>query len=125
MDIERAICEARACSAVYGAKHALASIYGENNDETYWNMLRINMYIRVLERNKPQCRIKKEKVSLLGTKVSLDSLIRNKDYLSLRTATKVVCTKQEISPCLSNPDLRTIIENVRLMCSDLTCNCNN
>lgn len=125
MNIEKVICEARACSAVYGAKHALLSIYGENTDESYWNMLRINMYINVLERNKPQCRITKKKVSIEGTKVSLHSLIKNKNYLSLSTDTKVVCTKQEISPCLPDKDLCAIIENVRLMCSDLTCNCNN
>lgn len=124
MDVDKAICEAKACSAVYGAKHALLSVYGEDTQESYWNMRRINMYIRVLERNKPQFRIKKEKVSVNGMKVSLDALIRNKDFLSLRTDTKVVCTKQEISPCLSASDLRTIIESVRLMCSDLTCNCN-
>lgn len=124
MNLDRIICEAKACSAVFGAKHALLSIYGDDTKQSYWDMLRLNSYIRTLERNKKEIRFKKEIVKIEGKKVPFCSLIKTKDYLSLKATTLVVCKKEETSPCLNDQELAQIVESVRLMCSDLTCNCN-
>lgn len=122
MNLEQIICEARCCSANIGAKYANAATYGEATEELWWDLLRINAYIRTLERNLPRHIHIKEKVQLKS--VDIGALEKIKSFLTLRNKEKVVCKTIEIEPCLSEADLCKIVEHIRLLCATCNCNCN-
>ncbi len=116
------ICEAKCCSAVLGAKFAKATTYGEMTDQLYWDFMRLNAYIRTLERNETKYIHKKEKKQLQS--VSIDVLEKKNSFLTLRHKETVVCTITEISPCLSDSEICQIVEHIRLLCATCNCNCN-
>ena len=122
MDVGTIICEAKCCSATFGAKYAKAAKYGEVSEQQYWDYLRLNAYIRTLERNLPEFKYKKE--AKLLQNVSLDALEKKNSFLTLQNNVTVVCTKTEISPCLTDSEVCQIVEYIRLLCSTCNCDCN-
>lgn len=113
------ICEAKCCSATFGAKYAHEAKFGELTEESRWNLRKLNGFIRTLERNHTTVKYKKELKPIEN--ISFSDLERQNKYLTLRHKQISVCIKQEISPCLPVSELQHIIEQIRLLCS--TCNC--
>lgn len=122
LDIEDVICEAKACSAVMGAKYAHDFKYGEISDQTEWDYRRLNSFIKTLERNKPIIIYVKE-VSPVKS-ADFYSLKKQNSFLSLADTEFVTRTRTEISPCLSDSEIRHIIEQIKLICSICNCKCN-
>lgn len=122
MNLCQAISDAKCCSGRLGALYALQATHGEETEELFYDLLRLNSYIRTLQRNEKTFVYKKKVVPL--TSVSFCDLIKQKSFLTLRTKTKVVCTKTEIEPCLTEAEICSIIEKTRLLCGVYNCNCN-
>lgn len=116
------LCEAKCCSATLGAKYAHELKFGELTDETKYNLLKLNGFIRTLCRNKGEV-IHKRKVIPVKN-VDFSDLQRQNKYLTLKHKHITVCEKEEISPCLPDSEISHIIEQVKLLCSTCNCKCN-
>lgn len=119
MNLDHILKIANCCSATLGAKYAYEYKYGELSEDTKWNFLKINNFIRTLCRNMEIIKYKKETVK--KTSVDFSSLHKSNKYLSLKCDTITVCTKTKISPCLSDSEISHIIEQIKLICN--TCGC--
>lgn len=117
------ITEAKCCSGNLGHKVIRAAIFGNATDEMWFELMRLNSYIKTLERNKKKYITKKETVTVEPEKVDFNSLHHNEKTLYLKSEQKVICTKVEITPCLTDSDISKIIEEIRLLCSTCNCNC--
>jgi hypothetical protein len=73
-----------------GAAWAHKASNGETDDKLFYDFLRLNGYIRTLERNEKTFVRKKKAVPLTTT--SFSNLIKQKCFLTLKTNYKVVCT---------------------------------
>ena len=100
MDICQDIKDAKCCSLNMGAKWVNLAMYGDGYDEFFFNYLRLNAYIRTLERYKGESEKKKK--------------------LTLNNPEPLLCGTKK---CLSNSEVCEIIEKVRLICSQCGCNC--
>lgn len=123
MDICEAIETAKCCSGKMAAKFVKAASTGDDTDELFYNFLRINAYIRTLERNKGEVKKYAKKVSLEGQEISFSMLKRKNNLLILEASDKLVCVTEKIEPCLSDSDVSSIIEKVKILCSSCNCNC--
>lgn len=123
MDIECIIQEAKCCSANIAHSYAKKAIYGNETEEDLYTLLRINAYIRTLERNKGTEKHYKEKVSLISGEISISMLKRKNNLLFLDSNDKYICVTKKIDSCLKDSDLRLIIEEIRLLCGKCNCNC--
>jgi hypothetical protein len=123
LDLTKEICEAKCCAVTLGTKYAHAATFGEGED-LYWDWMRLNMYVRVLERNQTVIKHKKEIVPIEGQTVSFEALLKSKSFLSLKLKQKTVCTHTEIRPCLSDQEICHILEEVQALCQNCNCNCN-
>jgi hypothetical protein len=124
MKLNAIICEAKCCSAELGRKHAKALSVGEDTPNTFYDLLRINAYIRTLERNKVKHEVKKGVKPITSGSVSFDALEKKDSFLTLPNKEVVVCTKTEIRPCLSDDEICKIVEEIKLLCSTCqNCNC--
>lgn len=123
MDICEAIETAKCCSGKMAAKFVKAASTGDDTDELFYNFLRINAYIRTLERNKGEIKKYAKKVSLEGQEISFSMLKRKNNLLILEASDKLVCVTEKIEPCLSDSDVSSIIEKVKILCSSCNCNC--
>lgn len=121
MDICEAIEEAKCCSANLAHKYVKAFSVGDDNEELFWNLLRVNAYIRTLERNKGEFKRYAKKVSLDGQQISFSMLKRKNNLLILEASDELVCVTEKIDPCLSDSEISSIIEKIKLLCS--SCNC--
>ena len=117
MNLNDIICDAKSCSAVLGAKYAHDFKFGEATEETKWNLLKLNGFMRTLSRNHETIKYKKEKIK--KTSADFSSLEKKNKYLSLKCDTITVCTKTKISPCLCDSEIKHIIEQIKLLC--ITC----
>lgn len=117
--------EAKCCSGNLAHKKILAATFGNDDQALSFDFMRINAYIRTLERQKPRFITKEEIVYVTPQKVNFNSLQKNKNslYLNQKPEAKVVCTKVEITPCLTDSEIKKIIEEIRLLCSTCNCNC--
>lgn len=123
MDLSCIIEEAKCCSAHIAHSFAKKAIFGNETEEDYYALLRINAYIRTLERNTGTIKRYKEKVSLNSGEISMSMLKRKNNLLFLDSNDKYVCITKKIDPCLPDSDLRLIIEEIRLLCAQCNCNC--
>jgi hypothetical protein len=127
MDIclDTIICEAKCCSANIASKYIRAITFGNDDKALYFDLRRLNAYIKTLQRNKVKIITSKQLVSTLPKKVSLDSLQKkNKTlYLKAEPEEQEICVKTEILPCLTDSEIQKIIEEIRLLCSTCNCNC--
>lgn len=121
MDVCSIIKEAEVCAGKISAQYAVSKTFGNTNEALFYDLLRINTYIRTLERNVPQKREIKSKKPLSGTTVDFSSLKKQNNTLILETEGEVICTTVEVSPCLSESEVCRIAEQVKTMCS--VCNC--
>jgi hypothetical protein len=123
--IEDIICEAKCCAGNIAHKYIREATFGNDNKALLFDMMRLNAYVRTLERNIPKITIKKEKVVVLPNQVPFNSLNKNKNvlYLNPKAEVKVVCTKVKSTPCLTDSEVQKIIEEIRLLCSTCNCNC--
>ena len=123
--LDTIICEAKCCSAGIASKYIRAVTFGNDNKALYFDLRRLNTYIKTLQRNKKKIITTKQVVSLSPKKVTLDSLKRNNKTLHLKTEPKEqeICVKTEIMPCLTDSEIQKIIEEIRLLCSTCNCNC--
>lgn len=116
------ICEARCCAATLGAKYIHDLKYGEASKETEWNFRKLHSFIQTLDRNHATVKYRKEVKAV--TSVDFSALQRRNSFLSLRDRQVVTCVKEEIGPCLSDPEIDHIIEQVKLLCASCNCQCN-
>lgn len=123
MDICEAIKEAKCCSGRMAANFVTYASTGDDTDELFYNFLRVNAYIRTLERNKGEIKRYSKKLSLEGQEVSFSMLKRKNNLLFLDSGDKLVCVTEKIEPCLSDSDISSIIEKVKILCSSCNCNC--
>lgn len=114
--------EAKCCSANMAHKWVKLATFGNKEDEFYYDYLRLNSYIRTLERN--QVEYKEIKVPINIQKVDFSSLRKQNNTLTLdSTQVQFECVKIEIRPCLSDDEISKIVEEIRLLCSSCNCNC--
>jgi len=123
--LDTIICEAKCCSANIAYKYIRAVTFGNYDKALYFDLRRLNTYIKTLERNKVKIVTEKQLVSILPKKVSFDSLEHNNKTLYLKTKTEEqeICVKTEIQPCLTDSEIQKIVEEIRLLCSTCNCNC--
>lgn len=121
MDLCEAIKDAKACAAKLAAKYSGVKIFGNKNEEMFYDMLRLNTYIRTLERNKPTFKKIKVKKPLEGTVVDFSSLKKQNNTLILDSKEEYICTTVEICPCLSDDEICEILEQVKMLCSNYNC----
>lgn len=123
--LDEIIEEAKCCSASMSSRYIRDVEFGNETKELQFDYMRLNAYIRTLERNKCKIITKKEVVEYFPKKVSFSSLSKNKNslYLNQKPEKKVICTDVEIAPCLTDSEIRIIIEEIRLLCSTCNCNC--
>lgn len=105
-----------------GALWAVRATHGEEDDKLYFDLLRLNGYIRTLCRNEKKFVHKKKKVPV--TSVPFSHLVKHKSFLTLKENTKIVCEVTEIEPCLPENEVRSIVEKIKIMCPTCDCNCN-
>lgn len=117
--------EAKCCSGNLAHKLIRELTFGNESEALSFDLARLNAYIRTLERNKTKVIHKKETIYVLPEKVSINSLQKknNSLYLNPKPEPKVICTEVEITPCLTDSEITTIIEEIRLLCSNCNCNC--
>ena len=123
MTICEAIDEAKCCSAIAAEKFAVNATIGQDTDEDKYTLLRLNAYIRMLQRNVPEYKYKKRVVTDLPTSVSFDSLVKQNSFLTLKLNKRVVCEKIQSPSCLSDAEICHTIEQIKLLCSNCNCNC--
>lgn len=120
MDICAIIEEAKTCSGELATKWVKEATFGNDTEETFYDLMRINSYIRILERNRKKVVYEKEKIPFENQLVSFSMLKKKNSFLTLELKDKYICVRKEIEPCLTDFDLRKIVEQIRLLCS--TCN---
>lgn len=115
--------EAKCCSGNLAHKKIRASTFGNDDKALSFDFMRLNAYIRTLERNKPKFKTIETVVPITQQKVNFNSLQKNKNllYLNQKPEAQIICTEVEIIPCLTDSEIQKIIEEIRLLCS--TCNC--
>lgn len=118
------ICEAKCCAVDYAAGFADLLTFGRDNPEKYYDYLMLMTYIDMLERNYPEYVTVKEKVAIVPQKINFSSLQKENNTLHLNVEERVICTKVQIDPCLSDSDMIKIIEQIKKYCSNCNCNCN-
>lgn len=123
--LDTIICEAKCCSANIANKYIRAVTFGNDDKALYFDLRRLNTYIKTLQRNKKKIVTNKHTVSTFPKKVSFDSLERNNKTLYLKTKQEEqeICVKTEIPPCLTDSEVQKIVEEIRLLCSTCNCNC--
>lgn len=123
--LDTIICEAKCCSANIANKYIRAVTFGNYNEALLFDLRRLNIYIKTLERNKTKVITEKKVISTFPKKVSFDSLQHNNKTLYLKTKTEEqeICIKTEIKPCLTDSEIQKIVEEIRLLCSTCNCNC--
>ncbi len=123
MDICTSIEEAKCCAGKLAHKHVKLTSTGDDSEEVYFNLLRLNAYIRTLERNKGEVKKYSKKVPIEGQEISFSMLKRKNNLLFLDSGDELVCVTEKIEPCLSDSDINSIIEKIKLLCSSCNCNC--
>ena len=124
--LDEIISEAKCCAGKLAHDYARAATFGNTDDELSFNFMRLNAYIRTLERNKTKHSHKKEIVYENPKTVSLNSLQKKNNllYLKQKQERKVITRCEEITPCLTDDEIRSIVEEIKLLCSNCSCNCN-
>lgn len=120
------ISEAKCCAGNLGHRISRTVSFGNEDEILSFDFMRLMMYIRTLERNKTTFITERKVVYETPEKVPLHSLQRNKKtlYLNQKPEPRVIYTKIEITPCLTDSEIRSIIEQIRLLCSNCNCECN-
>jgi hypothetical protein len=124
MNLHDIICEAKCCSGNLALKWTREAVYGNGTEETFYNLLRINFYIRILERNEKKVVYEKEKIPFENQIVSFSMLKKKNSFLTLELKDKHICVRKEVEPCLTDFEISEIIEQVRLLCSICNPCCN-
>lgn len=118
MNLCSVIDKAKRCAGKITARYAVERTFGNRNEALFYDMLRINAYIRTLERNQVSTRQIKSKKPLEGSTVDFSSLKKQNNVLILPTRCEIICTTLEVSPCLSDSEICKIMEQVTLLCSN-------
>jgi len=118
MDICAVIEEAGFCASKIAVKYVDVATYGNRDEKLFFNLLRINAYIRTLKRNIPETYSKRERVSQEGQSVDFSSLKRENNVLLLEKKSEFRCIEVPIQKCLEDHELRRIVEQINLLCSD-------
>lgn len=121
MDFCEDIRDAKKCYGNMAACYASDLIFGRNSDEKFFNLLRLSIYIKTLERNIPIKKKIYEPSSLQGQAVDFSSLKRQNNTLILDTERSINCTVVEINPCLSDDEICSIIERIKILCNECIC----
>lgn len=116
--------EAKCCSSNLALKFAREATFGNDTDESFYDLMRINAYIRTLERNEKKIIHEKEKIPFENQLVSFSMLKKKNSFLTLELKDKYICVRKEIEPCLTDFEIREIIEQIRLLCSVCNPCCN-
>jgi hypothetical protein len=124
MNLEHIISEAKFCASNIAVSYAKAAGFGDNTDEMYFNLLRINAYIRTLERNRTVIKRQVKKIPIENQTITFSMLKKKNSFLTLETKEKTFCEEIKSEPCLTDSELQLIIEQVKLLCSSCNCNCN-
>lgn len=124
MNICAIIDEANCCAAKIAGRYVDVITYGNTDRKLYSDLLRINAYIRTLKRNVPEKYWKKEKVLTEGQTIDFSCLKKQNNYLILETELEYKCVEYETEVCLSDCELRKIVEQIKLLCPECNCNCN-
>lgn len=114
MNIESEIDEISGIAGNIAYKFSKAAIFGNDTTEMYYDLLRINAYLRTLERNQVETVVTKSSTPIAGQTVSMSSLKKKNNVLILDQP--VYCLTTEIEPCLSDEKICQIIELARVMC---------
>lgn len=122
MDVCSVIEEAKSCSAALTKKYADAKVFGNHNDKLFYDLLMINTFIRTLERNQVKRKMIKKPILTDGSHVDFSALKRRNNVLILEAKEEFICEEVEISPCLSDPEICHILEQVKVLCSEYS-NC--
>jgi len=124
MDICQEINKAKKCAGEMAYRYSVDATFGEATEYCFYSLLRINAYIRALERNIPENIEIKEKISLEGQKINISSLKKENNTLILDHQEQYTCSIIEKRRCLSDEEICVIVENINILCSNANCNCN-
>jgi hypothetical protein len=123
--LDEIIKEAKCCSSKIASDLSIDLSFG-NDDDNKLKLMALNSFIRTLERNTVKYKTVKKTILEYPKKVSLESLQVNKKTLFLKPKPeeKIICLKVEIPTCLSDSEIKDIVEKIKLLCSNCNCNCN-
>ena len=121
MDFCQDIRDAKKCYAGMATDYSVALTYGRGSEEKFFDLLRLGIYIKTLERNIPIKKKVYENISIQGTTVDFSSLKKQNNNLILDVEPTKTCSIIEVSPCLSDDEICEIIESAKILCCE--CNC--
>lgn len=124
--LDQIIEEAKCCAGKLGHSVSQTVSFGNTDPSLTFDFMRLMAYIDTLERNKVTYKMWEEVIYETPKKVNLNSLHKSKKhlYLNQEPERRVICHKEKILPCLSESEIRSIIEQIKLLCSNCNCDCN-